>query len=72
MVDELREDPGNKDNSGNYPGKKHTNKKLKPPVASKGVLQDIYYFFLHKPEYKTLVKFASPEEQMAFSQRIMQ
>ena len=44
----------------------------KPPTVSKGILTDIRYFFIHKPEQPTLVTFDSQEERFDYSQRIME
>ena len=44
----------------------------KPPSISKGILTDIAYFFLHKPEYPTYVKFDSSSERYEYNERIMQ
>lgn len=43
-----------------------------PPKRSKNIWQDIRYFFLHKPEVPTLIKFESKEARIDYSQRIMQ
>jgi len=43
-----------------------------PPTISKGILSDIRYFFLHKPEHPTLIDFDSSEERYEYNQRIMQ
>jgi hypothetical protein len=47
-------------------------KEKKPPSISKGLFSDIRYFFLHKPEYPTLVKFDTAEERYDYTQRIIQ
>jgi hypothetical protein len=44
----------------------------RPPSRSNGILSDISYFFLNKPEIQTLVKFESESERLSYSQRIMQ
>jgi len=44
----------------------------KPPSTSKGLITDILYFLLHKPEHYTLIKFKSAEERYDYNQRIMQ
>jgi hypothetical protein len=44
----------------------------KTPAISKGVFQDILYFFLHKPEHATYVKFETLEERYEYNQRIIQ
>jgi len=49
----------------------HINAK-KPPIISKGLFSDIRYFFLHKPEYPTLIKFDTEEERYDYTQRIIQ
>jgi hypothetical protein len=43
-----------------------------PPKSSKNLWQDILYFFFHKPELPTLIKFESDAEKIDYSQRIMQ
>lgn len=43
-----------------------------PPSRSSGVLQDIRYFMLHKPEIDTLIKFRTDEERLDYNSRIMQ
>ena len=43
-----------------------------PPAISRGILTDIDYFFLHRPEHPTLITFESSEERYNYSQRIMQ
>ncbi len=43
-----------------------------PPSRSKGLLQDILYFLIHKPEYTTLIKFDTEEERDNYNQRVMQ
>ena len=47
-------------------------KEKKPPSISKGLFSDIRYFFLHKPEYPTLVKFDTAEERYDYTRRIIQ
>lgn len=44
----------------------------KPPSRSKGLITDILYFLLHKPEHETLIKFNSEEERYDYNQRVMQ
>ena len=44
----------------------------KPPSRSKGLITDILYFLLHKPEHDTLIKFNSEEERHDYNQRVMQ
>jgi hypothetical protein len=44
----------------------------KPHSISKGVFQDILYFFLHKPEHPTLIRFDTQEERYEYTQRIIQ
>jgi hypothetical protein len=43
-----------------------------PPSVSKTLWCDINNFFFHTPPEKTLVKYHSPEERKAYSERIMQ
>ncbi len=43
-----------------------------PPERSKGFWSDIRLFFLHKPAVPTLIRFATPEERVDYSQRMMQ
>lgn len=43
-----------------------------PPPKSSGILSDIRYFFLEKPEVKTSIKFHSEEERMFYSKNILQ
>lgn len=43
-----------------------------PPPKSTGILSDIRYFFLEKPEVKTSIKFHSEEERMFYSKNILQ
>lgn len=43
-----------------------------PPAISTGILADIRYFFLHKPEHPTLIKFDTEEERYDYTQRIIQ
>lgn len=50
----------------------YKNKIKKPPSKSNGILSDINFFFLNKPEIQTLVKFNSESERLSYSQRIMQ
>lgn len=35
----------------------------KPPSRSKGLITDILYFLLHKPEHDTRIKYNSVEER---------
>ncbi len=44
----------------------------KPPSLGTGILSDVLNFFVHKPEYPTLIKFDSPEERYDYNQRIIQ
>jgi hypothetical protein len=44
----------------------------KPPKRSKGLLTDILYFLLHKPDKDTRIKYASDEERDDYNQRMMQ
>jgi len=43
-----------------------------PPSRSKGLLQDLLYFLLHRPEHPTLIKFDTKEERDNYNQRVMQ
>ena len=43
-----------------------------PPTISKGLWTDILYFFVHKPEHPTLIKFDSEEDRYEYNLRIMQ
>jgi hypothetical protein len=43
-----------------------------PPKRSKNLWQDIRYFFLHKPEIPTLIKFENEAARIDYSERIMQ
>jgi len=45
---------------------------MKPPSRSKGLLTDIFYFLLHKPEKATLIKYKTDEERDEYNQRMMQ
>jgi len=49
----------------------NNNSKL-PPPRSNNVFSDIRYFFLTRPEVKTLVKFNSQSEKQSYSFRILQ
>lgn len=44
----------------------------KPPSRSKGLVTDVFYFLLHKPEQDTLIKFDSAEERDNYNHRVMQ
>ena len=44
----------------------------KSPSRSKGLLTDIKYFLLHKPEESTLIKFETVEERDNYNLRMMQ
>ena len=44
----------------------------KPPSRSKGLVSDVIYFLLHKPEKATLIKYDSAEERDNYNQRVMQ
>jgi len=44
----------------------------KPPTRSKGLVTDVFYFLLHKPEQATQIKFDSAEERDNYNQRVMQ
>ena len=48
------------------------NSGIKPPSRSKGLITDILYFLLHKPEKATLIKYNSEEERDEYNQRMMQ
>ncbi len=50
----------------------YSQKILSPPSKSKGILSDIRYFLLHKPEIPTLIKFKSKSERENYSYRILQ
>ena len=43
-----------------------------PPAKSTGILSDIRYFFMNKPEFATNIKFHSEEERLVYSKRILQ
>jgi hypothetical protein len=43
-----------------------------PPSRSRGFLQDILFFLIHKPEHPTLIKFDSEEERDNYNLRVMQ
>lgn len=45
---------------------------LKPPKRSKGILSDIRYFLLHKPDIPTLINFNTISEREKYSYRILQ
>lgn len=45
---------------------------LTPPSVSKGLITDIVYFLLHKPEKATLIKYKSDEERDEYNLRMMQ
>jgi hypothetical protein len=53
-------------------GSKTETEGIAPPIRSKGILSDIRYFILHKPDTPTLIRFNSEEERENYSQRIMQ
>lgn len=44
----------------------------KPPSKSSGVLSDIRFFLLQKPQIKTYIKFKSNEERQYYTDRIIQ
>jgi len=44
----------------------------KPPSPGTGIFSDINNFFLHKPEYPTLITFDTQEEGLEFNSRIIQ
>jgi len=44
----------------------------KPPSRSKGLLSDIIYFLLHRPEKDTRIRYNSDEERDNYNQRMMQ
>ncbi len=53
--------------------KKIEAKESHPPLhSSNGILDDIKYFFLTKPEEKTLIKFKSKEDRQRYNESIMQ
>jgi hypothetical protein len=72
MVDPKRKGSGEAKPPGPGYNTEHYLRNLKPPVASKGILQDVRHFFLHNPPIPTLIKFDSSEEQESFSKRILQ
>jgi len=72
MTDELPEGSGTVEIGSIDPETEQQLRILKPPVASKGIWQDVRFFLFHKPEIPTLIKFSTSEEQLAFSKRIMQ
>jgi hypothetical protein len=43
-----------------------------PPKRSRGLLSDFRYFFLHRPELPTLIKFTNEKERENYSNSIMQ
>lgn len=43
-----------------------------PPSKSTGIFSDIRYFFLDKPEVKTVIRFQSEEEKLLYSESILQ
>jgi hypothetical protein len=43
-----------------------------PPSRSKGLITDVLYFLLHRPERSTLIKFDTTEERIEYNQRVMQ
>lgn len=43
-----------------------------PPSKSRNIFTDAWYFLLHKPNVKTLIKFDSDEMRQEYNQRIMQ
>jgi len=72
MVEPLRKAPGDEKQKRPFRGKAKHLGSIKPPVASKGILQDVVHFLLHKPSIPTLIKFKTHAEQEAFSKRILQ
>ena len=46
--------------------------KNKPPSRSRGLVTDVLFFLLHKPEQPTLIKYDSVEERDDYNQRVMQ
>jgi len=48
------------------------NNELLPPIRSKNIFTDIYYFLICKPSEKTHLKFASEKEQQKYKYRILQ
>ena len=45
---------------------------IKPPSKSKGLITDVLYFLLHKPEQATQIKFETEIERDDYNQRVMQ
>lgn len=45
---------------------------LKPPNRSKGLLSDIRYFLIHKPDIPTLIKFKTISDRENYSYQILQ
>ena len=43
-----------------------------PPSKSKGILSDIRFFFLDKPEFATSIKFHKEEERILYTKSILQ
>lgn len=43
-----------------------------PPSKSRNVITDTWYFLLHNPKVKTLLKFDSDEVRQEYNQRVMQ
>ena len=43
-----------------------------PPEKSRGILSDIRFFLLHKPDIRTLIEFSNEAEKEDYSHRIMQ
>ena len=50
--------------------KDHISPKV-PPTISNSIITDLRYFFWHKPEHSTLIKFDSLEDRKEYSHRIM-
>ncbi len=52
----------------------HTNQTSKKtaPTVSSGILTDILYFFIKKPQHPTTLRFNSSEERYTYNQRIIQ
>ncbi len=53
-------------------GKENLSLILSPPKRSTGIISDIRYFLLHKPEVPTLIKFNSIPERENYTYRILQ
>jgi hypothetical protein len=53
-------------------GKSVNKNDKQPPSRSKGLITDVLYFLIHKPDKPTLIKFTSIEERDEYNQRVMQ